>query len=88
MVETVERIGDALGVVWGFFEDETGDLTLLANLLLMGLALATAIRCFRAMQPALEQKHSSVVAIGSAMTAVFTGVGAFFLYSALRGIGG
>lgn len=82
MVETVEKIGDWLGVVWALFEDESGNLTLLALLLLAGLALATAWRCARATRPALEAQLSSVVAAGSAITLVFTGVGVYFLVRA------
>lgn len=83
MVEQVGKIGDALGVVWAFFQDESGQLTLLASVLLATLALATAYRCFAAMRPALgagkEEKLSNVVAVGSAMTAIFAAVGLFFL---------
>ncbi len=83
MVENVEKIGDAFGVVWAFFQDESGQLTLLASLLLASLALVTAYRCFRALQPAFEEKLTLVMGIGSAITAVFSFVGIFFLYQAV-----
>ena len=83
MVETVEKIGDALGVVWAFFENESGELTLLASLLLAALALVIAYRCFQAMQPAIAEGHGNVVAIGSTITAVFAAVAAFFLFQAM-----
>ncbi len=79
MVETIEQIGDALGVVWALFENEAGELTLAANILLAVCALATAYRCFQAMRPALEAKLAPVIAIGSAITAVFAAVGGYFL---------
>lgn len=82
IVERVEKLGDALGVVWAFFQDESGELTVLASLLLAALALVTALRCFQAMKPALEQKLASVIGVGSAITAVFTFVGVFFLAQA------
>ena len=82
MVENVEKIGDAFGVIWAFFQDESGQLTILASLLLATLALVTAYRCFRAMQPAFAEKLTLVMAIGSAITAVFGAVGAFFLIQA------
>ena len=88
MVETVKEIGDALGVVWAFFQDESGQLTLLACLLLAALALSTAFRCYQAMKPAFEEKLSSVIAAGSAVTGVFGLVGLFFLIQAASRITG
>ena len=82
MVEKVKEFGDALGVVWAFFQDESGQLTLLACLFLAGLALATAYRCFQAMKPAIEEKLPSVIVAGSAVTFVFSFVGIFFLVQA------
>ena len=79
MVETFQKIGDALGVVWAFFEDESGQLTVLAMLLLAALALATATRCAYATLPAREAKLASVVAVGSGITLVFGLVGLYFL---------
>ena len=88
MVETIETLGNQLGMIWAFFEnEETGDLTLLASLLLAALALATAFRCYQALKPALERGHSNVVAVGSGMAAVFVAVGLFFLLQALRALG-
>jgi intracellular septation protein A len=83
MVENMEKIGDAIGVLWAFFQDESGQLTILACLLMAALSLMTAYRCFTAMQPAFEDKLSTVVAVGSAMIAVFGGVGLFFLVQAV-----
>lgn len=88
MVETFEKIGDALGVVWAFFESESGDLTVFGCLLLATLAGATAFQCFRAMQPAFDEKLTNVVAIGSAMAATFAAVGVFFLYRAIAALTG
>lgn len=88
MVETVERIGDALGVVWAYFEDESGELTAVAALALAALAVVTAWRCFQAMRPALETRQSNVVAVGSAITAVFAAVGLFFLVQAAGRLAG
>jgi len=82
MVETVKEIGDALGVLWAFFQDESGQLTLPACLFLAGIALATAYRCFQAMKPAVEEKLPSVIAAGSLVTFVFSFVGVFFLVQA------
>ena len=82
MVENMGKLGDAIGILWAFFQDETGQLTLVACLLLAALSLATAYRCFLAMQPALAEKLSNVIAISSAMIAVFGGVGLFFLMQA------
>ncbi len=82
MVENVEKIGDALGVVWALFENEAGELTVLASILLAALALVTAFRCARATLPAVEQQFPNVVAVGSAITLVFVGVGLFFLFQA------
>ena len=79
MVETIEQIGDLLGTVWALFEQESGELTVLALTLLAGLALLTAFRCFQALRPAIDADLKSVVAAGSAITLVFVGVGAFFL---------
>ncbi len=88
-VESIRSAGDALGVVWGYFEDEaTGDLTVLASLLLAALALFTAFRCYQAMKPAIEQNLSRVVGVGSGMAAVFVAVGLFFLVQAVsRAVG-
>ena len=82
MVETIERIGDLLGQVWALFEHESGELTLLALLLLSALALGTAYRCAMATLPARREALSSVVAAGSAITAIFAAVGLFFLIRA------
>ena len=82
IVENVGKIGDAFSVIWAFFQDESGQLTILATLLLATLALVTAYRCFRAMQPAFAEKLTLVMAIGSTITAVFGAVGAFFLIQA------
>jgi hypothetical protein len=79
MVETFEKIGDALGLVWALFEDETGQLTLPAMLLLAALAFATAARCAYATLPAREGKFGNVVGIGSGITLVFGLVGLYFL---------
>jgi hypothetical protein len=82
MVEKVKEFGDFLGVVWAFFQDESGQLTLLVCLFLAGLALATAYRCFQAMKPAIEEKLPSVLVAGSVVTFVFSFVGIFFLVQA------
>jgi hypothetical protein len=82
MVETVKEIGDALGVLWAFFQDESGQLTLSACLFLAGIALSTAYRCFQAMKPAVEEKLPSVIAAGSLVTFVFSFFGIFFLVQA------
>lgn len=79
LVETVGKIGDSLGMVWALFQDESGQLTLPAMILLAGIALATAYRCAQETLPAREENHSSVLAVGSAITLVFSGVGIFFL---------
>ena len=88
MVETIETLGNQLGMIWAFFEnEETGDLTLLASLLLAALALATAARCVRVIQPAFGDKElGSVVAVGGAIAAVFGSVGLYFLYLAIAAI--
>jgi hypothetical protein len=83
MVESVGKMGDALGVVWALFEDESGQLTFLALCLLAALALATAYRCALATRPAMEEKLSSVVGVGAAITLVFAGVGVFFVIQAI-----
>ncbi len=88
MVEKFQKIGDALGVVWSFFEDESGQLTLLAMLLLAALAFATAARCAYATLPAREAKLGSVVAVGSGITLVFTGVGLYFLVQVVSVVAG
>ncbi len=79
MVETFQKIGDALGHVWALFEDESGNLTLPALLFLAALALATAARCAYATLPARDAKLGGVVVIGSGMTLVFSLVGLYFL---------
>ena len=82
MVENMGKLGDIIGKLWAFFQDETGQLTVVACLLLAALSLTTAYRCFLAMKPALEEKISNVIVIGSAMIAVFGGVGLFFMIQA------
>jgi hypothetical protein len=79
MVETFQKLGDAFGVVWALFEDESGQLTLPALLLLATLALATAARCAYATLPAREAKLGSVVAVGSGISLVFGLVGLYFV---------
>ena len=79
MVEMFQQIGDALGVAWAYFEDESGQLTVPAMLLLAGLALATAARCAMATLPARQAGLSSVVAFGASVTLVFGLVGLYFL---------
>jgi hypothetical protein len=79
MVEMFQQIGDALGVVWAYFEDESGQLTIPAMLLLAGLALAIAARCALATLPAKQAGLSSVVAFGASVTLVFGLVGLYFL---------
>jgi len=79
MVETFQKIGDGLGVVWSLFEDQSGQLTVPAMLLLAALAFATAARSAFATLPALEAKLGSVVAIGSGITVVFGLVGLYFV---------
>ncbi len=88
MVEKFQKIGDALGVVWSFFEDESGQLTLLAMLLLAAFAFATATRCAYATLPAREAKLGSVVAVGSGITLVFAGVGLYFLVQVVSVVAG
>ena len=41
MVENVNRIGEALGVVWSFFQNEAGELTVGACLLLAAIAFVS-----------------------------------------------
>ena len=79
MVETFKGIGDALGIVWALFEDESGRLTVQAMLLLAALALATAAQCARATLPAREVKLGNVTLIGSGIPLVFGLVGVYFL---------
>lgn len=79
MVDMVEKIGDAFGVVWALFQDETGQLTLPALLLLAALALATAARCGMATLPAREAKMTTALAVGSGFTLIFGLVGVYFL---------
>ena len=87
LVDDIKAFGDQLGDVWALFENEqTGDLTVLASVLLAALALATAWRCYQAMRPAMDRGVSNVVAVGSGMAAVFVGVGLFFLVQAARGL--
>jgi hypothetical protein len=88
MVETVEKIGDVFGVVWALFEHESGQLTLLAMSCLALLALATAYRCARATLPAMDGNHTMVIAVGSAITAVFAGVGLFFVVQIIASLVG
>ena len=83
MVEMFQQLGDALGVVWAFFEDESGQLTVPALLLLAAFALATAARCAAATLPARRARLSSVVAFGGSVTAVFGLVGVYFLARAV-----
>jgi hypothetical protein len=88
-VESIRAAGDALGVVWSFFEDEnTGDLTIAANLLLAAVALLTAYRCFESMKPALDKNLSRVVGVGAGITAVFAAVSLFFLVQAASSVFG
>jgi hypothetical protein len=88
MVETVEKIGDAFGVAWALFEHESGELTILAMSLLASVALATAFRCAQATLPARDGNHTTVLAIGSAITAIFSGVGIFFVVQILAALAG
>lgn len=85
-MEFFQQLGDRTGALWAYFQDdETGDLTVLGAVLLAALALATAIRCVRAIRPALgDQGLGSVIAVGGAIAAVFGGVGLYFLYVAVR----
>lgn len=83
MVQTFQKIGDALGIAWALFEDESGQLTAPAMLLLAVLALATAARCAYATLPAREAKLGNVVAIGAGITLVFGLVGLYFLLQAI-----
>ena len=87
-MEFFQQLGDRTGALWAYFQNsETGELSLLGALLLAGLALATAFRCFQAIQPALGDKElGSVVAIGGAIAAVFGSVGAYFLYVAVGAV--
>lgn len=84
-MEFFQKLGDQTSALWAHFQHaETGELTLLGALLLAGLALATALRCVRAIQPALGDKAlGSVVAVGGTIAAVFGTVGLYFLYVAL-----
>ena len=84
-MEFFQQLGDRTGALWAYFQDDqTGDLSLLGALLLAVLALATAVRCVRAIQPALgDEELGSVVAIGGAIAAVFGTVGLYFLYVAV-----
>lgn len=83
-MEFFRELGDRIGAVWAYFQDDTGELSVLGALLLAGLALATAVRCVRAFQPALGDKSlGSVVGVGGTIAAVFGAVGLYFLYQAL-----
>jgi len=84
MVENINRIGEALGVVWSFFQTESGELTVSACLLLAAIALLTAYRCSRPIATALAEDLWRVVVVGSAITITFGGVGLFFLVQAFR----
>lgn len=88
LVTTVGKIGDSLGVVWALFQDEAGQLTVLAMTLLAGLALATAYRCAMATLPAREGNFSTVLAVGSAITLIFSGVGLFFVIQIFTTVAG
>lgn len=83
-MEFFQELGDRTGAIWAYFQDaETGDLTVLGALILAALALVTALRCFRAFQPAIGEKDlTSVVGVGAAIAAIFGAVGGFFLYMA------
>lgn len=83
-MEFFQQLGDRTAALWAYFQDaQTGELTLLGALLLAGLALATAYRSVRAIQPALgDASLGSVVAVGGAIAAVFGTVGLYFLYVA------
>lgn len=79
IVEIFRQLGDAMGVVWALFQDESGELTVLAMVLLSAMSWATAARCVMATLPAREAKLSNVVAIGSGISLVFGLVGVYFL---------
>jgi len=83
-MEFFRELGNRTGALWAYFEDaESGDLTMLGALILAAFAIATAARCFHALRPALgEARLAGVVGVGAAITAVFGGVGLFFLYLA------
>ena len=83
MVENVNRIGEALGVAWSFFQNEAGELTVGACLLLAAIAFVTAYRSSRPIRPALSQELWQVVAVSAGVALVFGGVGLFFLVKAL-----
>ena len=87
-MEFFQQLGDRTGALWAYFQDDkTGDLSLLGALLLAALALATAARCVRVIQPAFGDKElGSVVAVGGAIAAVFGSVGLYFLYLAIAAI--
>lgn len=83
-MEFFQQLGDRTGALWAYFQDDqTGDLSLLGALLLAALALATAVRCVLAIQPAFgDEELTSVVSVGGAIAAVFGVVGLYFLYVA------
>ena len=80
MVDTFEKIGDALGLVWALFEDESGQLTLPAMVLLAALAFAIATRCVFAILPAKEANFGNVVGVGSGIALVVGLDGVYFGY--------
>ena len=84
-MEFFQQLGDRTGALWAYFQDDqTGDLSLFGALLLAGLAIATAVQCVRAIQPALGDKAlGSVVAVGGTIAAVFGAVGLYFLFVAV-----
>lgn len=83
MPEFFQKLGDFTSGISAYFSDADGALTLLGSLILATLGLLTAFRCFQALRPALgEPRLGSVVGIGSAITAVFLGVGLYFLFLA------
>jgi len=83
-MEFFQDLGDRTGAIWAYFQNsDTGDLTVLGALILAALALATAVRCIRAFQPALGVNElTSVVGVGAAIASIFGAVGLFFLYVA------
>ena len=84
MVENINRIGEMLGVLWSFFQNEAGELTVAACLLLATAALVTAYRCLHPVRTAIREEIWPVAAVGSGITAVFVGVGLFFVSQAIR----
>ena len=83
-MEIFQQLGDRIGALWAYFQNDAGELSIYGALLLAALSLATAIRCVRVIQPAFGDKElTSAVGVGGAIAAVFGTIGLYFLYVAV-----